>query len=138
MSLKIDRAAEIDRLRVLEKKAFGSRHGRTDFYDYLEAVLLLYRSWKINKKSKARMQQLAKYHEVKLRKNTHPIRAIIDASSEKSADVRSRWTRALQFVARNAHEVERLGVREFIEVNGGIYGCARKSVKRNQIKSKAS
>ena len=36
MSLEEKIRSEIERLRKLEEKAFGPRHGKYDFYDYLE------------------------------------------------------------------------------------------------------
>ena len=42
MSLKEKRTNEIEHLRKLAEKAFGSQHGRYDFYDYLEGVWELY------------------------------------------------------------------------------------------------
>lgn len=125
MSIKAKLTGEIDRLRKLEEKAFGPRHGKNEFYDYLEEVWKLYQKWKVVKKSKIRAKKLAEYYEIKWRKNTHPIRVIIDASSEQDAQVKSRWTRALQYVAKNGAQVGKMGFRTFIEGNGGVYGCSR-------------
>jgi hypothetical protein len=124
MSIKAKRAGEIEKLRKLEKEAFGPRHGKNDFYRYLEEVWKLYRNWKLVKKSKARAKQLAEYYDIKLRKNTSPIRAIIDASSGQDARVKSRWTRALQYLEKNARQANGIGFREFVEDNGGVIGCA--------------
>jgi hypothetical protein len=128
MTVRADREREIERLRQLETKAFGRRHGKHDFYDYLEAVWKLYLKWRRENKSKGRSEQLAKFYKdkVRLRKNTHPIRAIIDASSDVDAQVKSRWTRALQYLERNAARVAKVGFRKFIEETGGIIGCAGK------------
>jgi hypothetical protein len=91
-------------------------------------VWKLYLKWKADKKSKDRTKQLAKFYKdrVKLRKNTHPIRAIIDASSAEDARVKSRWTRALQYLEKNAIQVVKVGFRKLMEENGGIIGCAGK------------
>jgi hypothetical protein len=137
MSLEAKRAREIEELRKLEKKTFGPRHGKFDFYDYLEAVVKLYLEWKTEKKSKVRAKQLATYHNVKLRKNTHPTRAIIDASSEQDVQVKSEWTRALQYLEKNAAQVQKEGFKKFVGNNGGISGCAAKGAKhRAAIKPK--
>ena len=124
---KAAREREIERLRRLERKAFGPRHKKTGFYDYLEAVWKLYLKWKAANKRLVRARQLAELYKdkVKLRKNTHTIRAIIDASSDADPQVKSRWTRALQYVEKNAARVEQVGFQKFIEDNGGVYGCAR-------------
>jgi hypothetical protein len=140
MSLKRKRTNEIERLRVLAEKAFGSQHGRYDFYDYLEGVWELYLKWKADKKLKARSKQLAKFYKgkVKLRKNTHAIRAIIDASCDQGADEKSEWTRALQYLDINLAQVQEVGFRNFIEENGGPYGCARRIAKRRTRMAKAA
>jgi len=94
---------EIEVLRKIEEKVFGPRHGKTDFYEYLEAVLKLYADWKAGGKAKKRADRVARLYkaEVKLRNNTHPIRVIIDASSKQKTDVKSEWTRALQYALKN-------------------------------------
>ena len=101
MSLEEEIRDEIERLRALEEKAFGPRHGKYDFYDYLEEVWELYSKWKEANKAHARAKRLAAMYKFKLRQNTHPIRAIIDASSKKGVGDKSEWTRALQYAARN-------------------------------------
>jgi hypothetical protein len=139
MSLKEKRTNEIERLRKFAEKAFGSQHGRYDFYDYLEGVWELYLKWKADKKLKARSEQLAKFYEgkVKLRKNTHAIRAIIDASCDKGPDDKSEWTRALKYLENNLAQVRVVGFRNFIEDNGGPYGCARRVAERRKGKGVA-
>jgi len=123
MSLRADREIEIDVLRKVEKKGFGPRHGKTDFYEYLEAVWELYRKWKADKKRPARRRQLAEFYpeKVKLRTNTHTIRAIIDASSDQNAQVKSRWTRALQYLEKNAAQVARVG---FGSLSSAMEACS--------------
>lgn len=138
MSLKEKRTKEIERLRKLAEKAFGPRHGRYDFYDYLEGVWELYLKWKADKKLKARSEQLAEFYKdkVKLRRNTHAIRAIIDASCSQSPDDKSEWTRALKHLENNLAQVQEVGFRNFIEDNGGPYGCARHVAERRKGKGK--
>ena len=138
MSIRSEINREIEALKELEKKAFGPRHGKTDCHRYLEGVLKLYRKWKEQKNRKTRKEQLAEIYKIKLRKNTHTIRAIIDASSEQDATDKSRWTRALQYVERNATEVDKVGFRKFIEGNGGSAGCARGIAKRRTRTVKAA
>lgn len=45
---------EIEKLRRLEKKAFGLNHRRFDFYDYLEAAHELHCKWKKKSQRSAR------------------------------------------------------------------------------------
>src|SRR6185312_16317616 len=98
VSLEEKIRGEIEKLRILEEKAFGPRHGKYDFYVYLEKVWELYLSWKAANKAQSRAKRLASMYKFKLRKNTHPIRAIIDASSTQKVGDKSEWTRALKYV----------------------------------------
>ena len=127
---------EIETMRKIEEKVFGPRHGKTDFYEYLEAVLKLYADWKAGDKVKKRVPRLARLYknEVKLRKNTHPIRAIIDASSNQKADVKSEWTRALQYALKQKSQVKNVGLKKFLEINGGVAGCASQVAKHRPHK----
>ena len=75
-------------------------------------------------------------YKFKLRQNTHPIRAIIDASSKKGVGDKSEWTRALKYAARNRSQIEKVGFRKFLESNGGPAGCAAKGAKRRVAKKR--
>lgn len=136
MSLEAKIRGEIEVLRKLEEKAFGPRHGKYDFYAYLEEVWKLYLKWKIAKKIKARARQLSSWYQVKLRKNTHLTRAIIDASSKKNVGDKSEWTRALKYVEKNRSQAEKVGLRKFLESNGGPAGCAEKGAARRAAKKR--
>lgn len=126
----------IEALRELERKVFGPRHGKTDFYEYLEGVFRLYSQWRADGKSKERAMQVASIYELKLRSNTHPIRAIIDASSEQDREVKSRWTRALEFARKHRSKVAKVGLAHFLESNGGVDGCARLLAQTHPKKAK--
>ena len=74
--------------------------------------------------------------KVKIRRGTHTIRCIIDASSpvidalskeDKEAEEkkRSRWTSALRYAVRNKATVKEIGLGGFFGRNGGVAGCAR-------------
>jgi hypothetical protein len=73
-------------------------------------------------------------HMPKLRKNTHPIRVIIDASSKQKADVKSEWTRALQYTLKKKSQVETVGLKKFLDSNGGVAGCASQVAKHRPLK----
>ena len=140
MSLEEKIRGEIGGLRALEEKAFGPRHGKYEFYDYLEKVWELYSKWKEANKAQIRAKRLASMYKFKLRKNTHPIRAIIDASSTKDVGDKSEWTRALKYAESNRSQVEKMGCRDFLESNGGPAGCADKgaaprAAKRRKVRS---
>jgi hypothetical protein len=122
---------EIEALRELEEKAFGPRHGKTDCYEYLDGVWKLYGAWKQCRWVRKRTGRVVRLYEVKLRKNTHPIRAIIDASSKQKADVKSEWTRALRYALTKKSEVENVGLNTFLVSNGGIAGCASQGAKNS-------
>jgi hypothetical protein len=131
--------AAITQLARLERKSFGPRHKKTDFYEYLDGVLKLYLSWKDrNRAGKEARAVLAKMDQdrVKVRSNTHTIRSIIDASSKKldalseegrneEKKKRSRWTNALRLAVRNKATVKQIGLGGFFGRNGGPAGCAR-------------
>ena len=136
MSLEAKIRSEIERLRKLEEKAFGPRHGKYDFYDYLEEVWELYLKWKEARKTQSRTNRLASMYKFKLRKNTHPTRAIIDASSKKGVADKSEWTRALKYAERKRSQVEKVGLRKFLESNGGPAGCADKGATRRVVKKR--
>jgi hypothetical protein len=129
--------AKIEKLRAMWWAAFKARHGKTDFYGYLAEVLKLYFEWRQSEARKKNKRLLAATYELKIRKNTHTIRAIIDASSEdEDPRVKSKWTRALQYAANNGNKVKERGLVEFLEENGGVEGCAAKGTKqRNQKKA---
>jgi hypothetical protein len=126
------------KLARLEKRALGPRHKRTDFYEYLEGVLKLYLMWKERKYAgkKARRVLAEMYPDkVKIRRGTHTIRCIIDASSpaidalskgDKEAEEkkRSRWKNALRYAVRKRATVKEIGLGGFFGRNGGPAGCA--------------
>jgi hypothetical protein len=132
--------AAITKLARLEKKCFGPRHKKTDFYDYLNGVFDLYLMWKDrNFAGNAAKEVLAELYprSVKVRKGTHTIRCIIDASSpginalteeDKEAEEkkRSRWTNTLRYAVQNRATVKEIGLGGFFGRNGGVAGCATK------------
>jgi hypothetical protein len=128
----------ITELARLEKKCFGPRHKKTDFYEYLEGVFDLYLMWKDRDcAGKGAKRVLAELYpgRVKIRRGTHTIRCIIDASSpvinaltneDKKAEERkrSRWTNTLRYAVRDRATVKEIGLGEFFGRNGGVAGCA--------------
>ena len=132
--------AAITKLARLEKKCFGPRHKKTDFYEYLDEVLKLYLMWKDgNCAGKAAKGVLAELYpgRVKICRGTHIIRCIIDASSpvidafskeDKEAEEKKRscWTNALRYAVRNRATVKEIGLGGLFGRNGGVAGCATK------------
>jgi hypothetical protein len=113
---------KIKELRRLEKQAFGQRHGKTDFYDYLKAV---YNAWDwSDAKTASRVgRQVAKLCKIEARKNKSPIRIVIDATSNaQDRQAKSRWTQALEYAIRK--KVRGTAFKNFLRKNGGPSGCA--------------
>jgi hypothetical protein len=81
---------------------------------------------------------VASIYEVKLRNNTHPIRVIINASSAQNREIKSRWTRALQFALKHRAEVVEMGLMRFLERNGGVDGCARRIAQKSPRREKVT
>jgi hypothetical protein len=107
---------KIKELRRLEKQAFGQRHGKTDFYDYLKAV---YNAWDwSDAKTASRVgRQVAKLCKIEARKNKSPIRIVIDATSNaQDRQAKSRWTQALQYAIRK--KVRETAFKNFLRKNG--------------------
>jgi hypothetical protein len=118
----------IKRLRAAEQTSFRGRHGRADFYDYLVRVYKVYMVWKNGKMPKTRADQVAALAGVKMRANSHPIRVLIDASSQGDVRAKSRRTQALLFA--NEMDISPEELSSFFEKNGGVAGFARKMASR--------
>jgi hypothetical protein len=115
--------SKIEELGRLEKWAFRPRHGRTDFYKYLNAV---YNAWDwTDPEEAARVgRRVAKLYKLKTRAGKTAIRTVIDASSKQNRQVKSRWVRALEYAL--AMDVRGTRFIKFLNNNGGPGGCAQK------------
>ena len=111
----------IDDLRELERKCFASR-SRFAFYDYLAAVFELYVQLRRRNQAKPLAKRIAKLFGLRKQNGTHPIRIILDATSNADIKTRSRWTRALRYAWRERKTWKDLGA--FLRENGGPAGCA--------------
>jgi hypothetical protein len=132
MAASIER--KIEKLRKKEKWSFRERHGKTDFYAYLEAVYQV-RDWHDSKESKRWSRQVAALYKIDIRKNTHFIRIIIDASCDQDRQVKSRWTQSLEYAL--AKKVSESGFIEFLEKSGGPAGCAEKMAKLRKMRNRS-
>jgi hypothetical protein len=112
----------INDLRKLERKCFASR-SRFAFYDYLAGVFELYVQLRRRNQAKPAAQRIAKLFGLRKPNRTHPIRAIIDATSTAHIKTRSRWSRAFRYAWRERRTWKDLG--SFLRENGGPAGCAR-------------
>jgi hypothetical protein len=114
---------KIRELRKLERRSFGSRHGKTDFYGYLKAVYNV-RDWTDAAGSRRSAKDVAALCHVGARKNKSPIRTIIDATSIQNRQVKSEWAQALEYAIANKVRGNRF--KTFVKENGGVAGCAKK------------
>jgi hypothetical protein len=119
------RRKELDQLQEIEKKSFASR-GRFRERPYLQAVYKLYRKWRADRHAPSRAAHMAKLCGISPRKDSHPIKIIIDCTSPKAdVKIRSRWALAL----RNASEqgISSSKLLEFLDQKGkgGLAGRAR-------------
>jgi hypothetical protein len=111
----------IEDVRGLERKCFASR-SRFAFYDYLAAVFELYVRLRRTKQAKKAASCIAKLFGLRKSNRTHPIRAILDATSTADIKTKSRWTRALRYAWHERKTWKDLG--SFLRENGGPAGCA--------------
>jgi hypothetical protein len=114
---------KIEELRALEKQGFGPRHGKTDYYEYLEAVFN-FCDWTKPNASARVARRVAKLYDVKTRVGKTPMRTVIDATSKQDRQVKSLWARALEYAV--AKKVCGEAFIEFLEENGGVARCAAK------------
>lgn len=111
----------ISDLRKLEEECFASRK-RFAFYRYLAAIFEFYAELKRTNATEHSARRIAELLCVGTRNDAHPIRLIIDASSEANDKTKSRWTRSLRFAWRQRRRWSDL--EAFLRQNGGPAGCA--------------
>jgi hypothetical protein len=123
----------IKKLRKLERWSFRANHGRTDFYEYLDAV---YRAqdWRDEKQSSRWSGWVAALFEVRTREDTHRIRIVIDASSDQNRRVKSDWSRTLQYAL--AEKVPKSDFLKFLRTIGGPAGFKAKMAARKKGRAK--
>ena len=109
--------------------------GRFKFYPYLVAVYRTYKEWKDLGVSKKMSRRVAKAFKTGSRKNTNPVRTLIDATCPAlNSKQRSRWSRALEFAAFTKATPEQLP--NLFKNNSGIAGCARGAAKQKPKKER--
>jgi hypothetical protein len=98
--------------------------GRFKSYGCLVAVYRKYKEWKDLKISKKMARHLAKSFKTPRRKDTSPVRTLIDVTFPAlDAKQKSRWSRALEFAALTKATPENLP--NLFKRHSGIAGCAR-------------
>jgi hypothetical protein len=111
----------ISDLGKLERRCFATRK-RFEFYRYLAAVFEFYAELKRTNGIEKSVRRMAELFNLDSRQRVHPIRLIIDASSQADSKTKSRWTRALRFAWHERHRWSDL--EAFLRGNGGPAGCA--------------
>jgi hypothetical protein len=132
---EVELKAKIGELRRLEKEAFGPWHGRTDSYNYLQAVYKVC-DWSDPKVSRRVSRRVAKLYDVKIRTGNLPIRTVIDATCKGGRDVKSRFVQALEYARAKGVSAERF--KTFLIEQRGIEACARKmaALRKRKLASK--
>jgi hypothetical protein len=103
------------------------RPGRRRFgiYKYLADVYQVYRDLRSRRIAKISTRRIAKICKLSIKKKSHPIRILIEASAgPEDARQKSRWTQALKYAYGWQQPANRL--KWLFEETGGIAGCARK------------
>jgi hypothetical protein len=95
-------------------------------------VYRIYRDLRLKRIAKKSTRRIAKICKLSVKKKSHPIRILIEASaSPEDARQKSRWTQALRFVFGWRQPAQKL--KWFFKVSGGISGSARKYAAKNKI-----
>jgi hypothetical protein len=118
-------------IRTLKQSAVkhrgDTRPGKRRFglYRYLRDVYELYLDLRSRRIAKQATRRIAKICKLSLKKKSHPIRILIEASAgPEDAGQKIRWTQALKFAYGWHQPAKRL--KWFFKVNGGIAGSASK------------
>ena len=111
----------ISALQKLERRCFASRN-RFAFYRYLAAIYAFYAELRQTDKTEEATRRVAELFNLDSRQHAHPIRLIIDASSQAAGASKRRWVRALRYAWRERRRWSDL--EAFLRQNGGPAGCA--------------
>lgn len=91
-------------------------------YPYLQAVYDFYSHIRSKELKDLAVTVIRDDLSVSINRDTHLIRAIIDATCKADRKIKSRWTRALRYAWKQRDHWDRLP--RFFRRNGGISGCA--------------
>jgi hypothetical protein len=109
--------------------------GRFRFYGYLAAVYRTYKGWTDLGISKKMALRLASQLPILRRKNTSPVRTLIDATFPTlGSKQKSRWSRALEFAA--LAKVAPDDLPKLFKTSSGIAGCARFAAEQSPKKNR--
>lgn len=116
-----DLRKRVETLRSLEVRSFKARE-RFAHYRYLAAVYALYAELRRERVARKTSYQIAKSAGLPVRRDTHPIRILIDTTSGANAKIKSRWTQAIRFAWHERTDGK--DIIDFLRHNGGLSGCA--------------
>ena len=103
---------------------------RFGLYRYLRDVYELYLELRSKRIARKATRQIVKICKLSLKKKSHPIRILIEASAgPEDARQKSRWTQALRYAFGWRQPAKKL--KWFFKVNGGIAGSAAKLAVRD-------
>ena len=124
-------------IRALKKSAAKHRGDirpgkrRFGIYKYLTEVYRVYRELRLKRTAKRSARRIAKIYKLSIKKKSHPIRVLIEASAgPEDARQKSRWSQALKYAYGWRQRPERL--EWFFKVNGGISGSAKNYAAKNK------
>ena len=127
------RTSRIPPKHELNADAAGLRHRHhrwrrsrrsKDLYAYLLSVYQLWQQWREADATEQAARRLLALAEIPASQRRHPLRAIIDSTSDADRKTKSRWTRALRFAWSERRRCR--GLKKCLEANGGVAGCARR------------
>jgi hypothetical protein len=121
-----DREIERDLRRVRKAwKSYGNARDRLAIYRYLKQVYLVVIGWRAVKRSQARARHILRMDKASPRYMVaEPFNVVIFATADHDLDhrARSKWSRCLQFAARNEVPADKL--IGFVRRHGGLSKCA--------------
>jgi hypothetical protein len=101
---------------------------RDAIYDYLQAVRALVHVWERRGRADRKARRALRLRRLKAAKYPEPYAALIACTSRADIKARSKWARALQYVASCPPSEKSL--KEFMKAEGGINGCASLFARR--------
>jgi hypothetical protein len=118
-----------------DKHRNDTRPGKRRFgvYRFLRDVYQVYLELRSRRIAKKATRRIAKRMHLGMRRNSHPIRTLIEASvGGEDNRTKSRWTLALRYAHGWLQRPDRL--TWFFDVNGGIAGSAAKYAQLQKAK----
>jgi hypothetical protein len=116
-----DLLTRFDEIRAIRKKA-SREPTRFRDYNYLAKIFDCYAQIRSKGLKDLAVTVISGDLNIKINRDAHLFRAIIDATCKADPKTKSRWTRALRYAWKQRNHWERLP--RFFRRNGGISGCA--------------